>query len=135
MSFVLDASIAAAWAFVDETTEYSEAVQMRLETDIAVVPHLWFSEVANVILSAERRGRLDEARTAQFLFLLRELPVEVAQAGSRDQMSRLVHLGRTYHLTSYDATYLDLAMQEGLPLATLDNALRTAAAHSGVRLV
>jgi predicted nucleic acid-binding protein len=38
-------------------------------------------------------------------------------------------------LTIYDAAYLELALREGLPLATLDEALVAAARAEGVPLV
>jgi prevent-host-death family protein len=41
-------------------------------------------------------------------------------------------LSRREGLTAYDAAYLELAMREGLPLATLDRQLREAAARLGV---
>jgi predicted nucleic acid-binding protein len=44
-------------------------------------------------------------------------------------------LARTHHLSAYDAAYLELAIREGLPLATLDDDLRRAAARAGVVLV
>jgi predicted nucleic acid-binding protein len=38
-------------------------------------------------------------------------------------------------LSSYDAAYLDLALVEGLPLATLDKNLRAATKRAGVELL
>jgi predicted nucleic acid-binding protein len=43
-------------------------------------------------------------------------------------------LGRTHGLTSYDAAYLELAMRRGLPMATLDKELKSAASKVGVEL-
>jgi predicted nucleic acid-binding protein len=47
----------------------------------------------------------------------------------------IMELGRVYHLTAYDAAYLELAMRAGLPLATQDERLRAAATQAGVPLI
>jgi predicted nucleic acid-binding protein len=41
-------------------------------------------------------------------------------------------LARTHNLSAYDAAYLELAVRRGLPLATLDDKLKTAATRIGV---
>lgn len=45
-----------------------------------------------------------------------------------------MELARRHQLTSYDACYLELAMREGAPLATLDQRLKQAADSEGVRV-
>jgi predicted nucleic acid-binding protein len=44
-------------------------------------------------------------------------------------------LARRHRLTVYDAAYLELALREALPMATLDEALASAARAEGVSLV
>jgi predicted nucleic acid-binding protein len=44
-------------------------------------------------------------------------------------------LAQEHGLSAYDASYLDLAIELGLPLATLDRDLREAAMRVGVLLV
>jgi predicted nucleic acid-binding protein len=46
-----------------------------------------------------------------------------------------LHLAVRHRLTTYDAAYLELAQRRGLPLATLDSELRTAAATEKVPLL
>jgi predicted nucleic acid-binding protein len=46
-----------------------------------------------------------------------------------------VRLCRQHQLSSYDAAYLDLALIEGVAIATLDKNLRTAARACGVELL
>jgi predicted nucleic acid-binding protein len=48
--------------------------------------------------------------------------------------SDTLQLARIYGLSAYDAAYLELAMREGLPLATLDERLKIAANTSGVAI-
>jgi hypothetical protein len=58
MPFVLDASIAACWAFDDEDHPVAALALERVRTDEARVPSLWWFEVRNTLIVNERRGRL-----------------------------------------------------------------------------
>jgi predicted nucleic acid-binding protein len=89
--------------------------------------------VANGLLIGERRGRITPTDTARILALLVALPIRVDAAGHERARQEVIELARRERLTSYDAAYLELAIREGLPLATLDQQLREAAARAGVR--
>lgn len=135
MPFVLDSSVTLAWCFEDEATPFTDQVLDRLDGDSAFVPAIWPLEIANGLRSAERRGRLQPADSAHFTELLRALPI-IVEGGSIDRaFSMVLDIARAYELTSYDASYLELAMREGLPLATQDRRLITAAGRAGVTLV
>jgi predicted nucleic acid-binding protein len=123
--FVLDCSVTMAWCFEDEADRYSEAALAALAGSAAVVPGLWPLEVANVLLVAERRGRLTPEDGRQFLVLLAGLPitVDVAIPDPRE----ILTLARVHRLSAYDAAYLELAVRDRLPLATRDRTLRAAA--------
>jgi predicted nucleic acid-binding protein len=133
MPFVLDASIAMAWCFEDETTQETDAVLDRIVEDPAVVPAVWELEIANVLLVGERRGRLTESQAARFVSLLSTLPINVSEIAA--PMSTMIATGRRHGLSSYDAAYLILAESEGIPLATTDRALQKAAKAAGVQLL
>jgi predicted nucleic acid-binding protein len=135
MPFVVDASLALAWHFEDEVSEYADRVLERLREDRAVVPSIWPLEVANGLLVAKRRGRLSPARLARAADLFQELPIFVFEVGAQVALGSVLELGRVHGLSAYDAAYLELAMREGLPLATQDDALRVAAERAGVPLV
>ena len=77
MPFVLDASVAACWAFEDEDHPTATLALDRLRSDPARVPSLWGFEVRNTLIIHERRGRLAEADTAAFLRGLSRLGVTV----------------------------------------------------------
>lgn len=130
---VLDASMALSWCFEDEWTPDSDTVLERVRQDGATVPPLWDLEVANVLVGAERRGRLSRADSARVVALLEQLPIEVSEHDPG--LMGLLAQARESSLTSYDACYLLTAMTTGLPLATLDEALRTAATAAGVGVV
>lgn len=132
MSFVLDTSTTMAWLFEDEGTPESEAALDRLGEEEAMVPPLWPYEVANGLVAAERRKRISEAQARQFLILLESLPIPVAATAPFQPWDGALAAARSHRLSAYDGAYLDLAMREGLPLATQDKGLRAAAEEAGV---
>jgi predicted nucleic acid-binding protein len=134
-AFVLDASVALGFCFEDEGSDLAEAVLRRLAEQQARVPPIWEMEVANVLVQAERRGRLSPADTVRLLDLLADLPIEVQHEPEGRVLREIRALAREHDLSAYDACYLDLAMREGLPLATADAALARAAGRVGVRLL
>ncbi len=131
--FVVDNSVVMSWAFDDETSEYADAVLDSLAENCAFVPPLWPAEVANVLVVAERRGRLAMGDTLRFLALLRGLPIQVVP-GDVISLPELASLAREFGLSAYDASYLRLAIDSGVPIATLDVRLRNAASRAGVAL-
>ncbi len=124
-----------AWCFEDEVNAYSEAVLDRLRETEAVVPAIWPLEVANVLLLAERRRRLTEAQTAHFIQLLKALPIRVEESDITRVLGSVLAIGRSHGLSAYDAAYLDVGARQGLPLATQDARLRTAATRAGVTIL
>jgi predicted nucleic acid-binding protein len=131
-AFVLDSSVTVAWHFEDESDAYADAVGDALVLKAAVVPSLWPLEVANALLVGERRQRTTEAKVSQFLTLLRALPIRVDEETTVRAWHDTLHLARARALSAYDASYLELALRRGLPLATLDDRLKGAAAAVGV---
>lgn len=132
MPFVIDASIAACWLLPDERHPVADAAFSRISQDQAIVPGLWWFELRNMLIVNERRGRLDGAKTAQALHLLKALPVSL---DLNPEEGTLMRLAREHHLTVYDAAYLELAAREDIALATLDAALIKAAHKASVPLI
>jgi predicted nucleic acid-binding protein len=132
--FVLDNSIVMSWCFQDEASRYADAALDALETSEAIVPSVWPLEVANVLLVAERKRRLSRADTTRFVSLVRSLPILVEDETPDRILGEILALAREYGLSSYDASYLDLAVRTSLPMATLDQHLRKAARRCGVPL-
>jgi predicted nucleic acid-binding protein len=131
--FVVDASVAIAWLFEDKLRPETEAVLDRLSQEEAHAPGLWELEVANVLLTAERRGRLSEASSTRVMERLQDLPIRISPYAPT--LHHLLEVGRRYSLTSYDAAYVILAQQLNLPLATLDRHLAAAAGLAEVELL
>ncbi len=132
--FVLDCSVTMAWCYDDEATAYTNGVRDSLIEVGAIVPALWRLEVANATLIGERRKRLDEAGGSRFLILLNGLPIAVDGETATRAWADTRSLARAHNLSVYDATYLELAVRLGLPLAALDGKLKAAALAVGVRL-
>lgn len=133
--FVLDCSVTMSWCFEDEADDYSPAILQKLDESVAVVPWIWTLEVANALLTAERRGRMREAETLRFLSVLQGLEIMVDAECPGEVMDEVIALGRCHGLTAYDAAYLELAMRNGFSLATLDDKLKAAARAVGVSIV
>jgi len=131
---VIDASIALAWCFGDEASAETDAIADEVRSDGAIVPELFHLEIANILLQAERKGRLTAAGVAARLNLLGELAITTDPETSRRAWHDGLSLARAHRLTSYDAAYLELALRTGSGLATRDGALANAARALGIAL-
>jgi predicted nucleic acid-binding protein len=134
--FVLDASVALRWFLDHPVPAYANKVkQFFLKGVRAVVPALWHLEMSNGLAVAERRSILTSADVDQALIDIEQLVAQAVDINSDVVSARQALItARGFHLSAYDAVYLDLARRERLPLATLDDKLRAAAARAGVEL-
>ncbi len=132
MTFVVDASVTLAWVFIDERTEFTNEILDRLHRTTAVVPVIWPLEIANVLINSERRGRIKRQETDEFLQFFSDLPIAVDDEAVRSTPGPIITIAREHNLSSYDASYLELAVRRGLPLAALDARLLAAASQLGV---
>jgi predicted nucleic acid-binding protein len=132
MSLVVDASIALAWCFQDETSDLAEGALDELAISGGVVPGLWRLEVANALKIAVRRSRMTLAQRNQALADLADLAIAVDVETDTRAWSATLALADRFNLTLYDAAYLELAQRRNLPLASLDTALCNAAQTLGL---
>lgn len=132
--FVLEASVTLAWCFEDERSAYADRLLDGMVPAGAAVPAIWPLEVANALLVAERRRRLTRAKAARTHHVLEGLPITIDSESAARAFDQILELARAHHLSVYDAAYLELALREGLALATLDERLRRAARHAGVEV-
>jgi predicted nucleic acid-binding protein len=132
MPFVLDTSISACWAFRDEQDPRANAAFVRIRAEEAVVPSLWWFEIRNILVVNERRKRITESDTGLFLRSLAGLRIRVDR---EPEETVVLKLARTHRLSVYDASYLELALREAIPLATLDAELTAAALAEGLKLL
>lgn len=135
MSLVLDSSATLAWIYQEETTEAILQLFDRIIGSSAWVPGLWRLEVANVLETGVRRKLRDAAFRNTSLSDLPLLPIQVDPETSLRAWGETIRLAERHRLTVYDASYLELALRRGLPLATLDRQLRGAAKLEQVELL
>ena len=134
-AFVLDSSVTLTWAFPDETTKATA----RLLDDLvagaeAWVPALWHLELGNVLVNAQKRGRVNRASIEIFVSRLGAFHITVDSETMARAWNKTLDLAFQYKLSTYDAAYLELALRRNLPLATLDDALIIAAKAAGIPL-
>jgi predicted nucleic acid-binding protein len=135
-AFVLDCSATLPWLFSSEATPATDRLLTSLADGAkAWVPTLWHLELANVLLGAQRRDRVDKAGIARFLSGLSVYDIIVDDETVEVAWTKTFSLGETFGLTIYDAAYLELALRRGLPLATLDEQLRAAMKKAGGRVL
>jgi len=137
-TFVLDASVAISWCFPGDPTEdtpYSRRVLKELVANDAIVPEIWAFEIANsIFVSFSKRGRITDQQIAEYLSLLKALPIRVEPRNLWSNVD-LESLARRRNLAAYDAAYLDLALRTDFALATADEPLRQAAIAEGITML
>lgn len=124
MAFVVDASVAAGWLLPDECTDIADALALRMQSEDALAPDIFWHEARSLLVTALRRNRVSEA--AVYISLDRLATIPLRNAGASDAVTA-TRLAIRHGLSAYDAAYLDLALRERLPLATLDKKLAAAA--------
>jgi predicted nucleic acid-binding protein len=129
----VDASVALAWCFPDESSGYADRVLVALNGQTIVVPAVWSLEITNALLVGERRKRLRQPEILRFVTLLEGLSIFQDGQAVSDNVSNVLPLARVYDLSAYDAAYLELAIRHNAPLATLDRKLQKASNKAGIR--
>lgn len=122
---VLDASAALALLLADEEgMETEELLADTIERNGQIlVPSLFWFEVGNGILVAERRGRISPEVSSRADHYLSQLPIVTHAPLDRETRGRISELSRTYGLSYYDAGYLELAIRYQACLKTFDKHL------------
>jgi predicted nucleic acid-binding protein len=135
VSFVLDCSAALTWVFGDEATEATDSLLEEMAGGAkAWVPAIWHLEVGNVLLGAMRKKRIDQAGLEAFVSQLRNLDIAVDSETSARAWDKTLDLAQMHGLSTYDASYLELALRRGTSVATLDKSLGAACRAAGVAL-
>lgn len=132
--FVVDASVGFAWVHQSQATPETDQLLNEVAAGVTViVPALWFLEMSNVLLIAQRRHRLTSGQRKAAMEKLTALQLTVDEEGSRNAFGKTSELAEKYGLTIYDATYLELALRRSLPLASRDESLKNAAKRCGLK--
>jgi predicted nucleic acid-binding protein len=131
----IDASVTLSWLLQDEHTRRSELLFTQVSDTGAIVPSHWCLEVANALQVAVKRRRIDVLSRDKALTSLQKFQIEVDSETNEQAWAGTLQLADRYHLTLYDAAYLELALRRCVPLATRDRDLAEAASRSGVTLL
>ena len=127
---VVDASAVIGWLMPDEAASNLDALARDFASLAA--PWLLWAEVRNMLVLAERKGRVVPG-------LIDSMILRVERLGIRLDMEPdnglVLSIARQHGLTVYDALYLDLAVRTSATLATLDRQLASAAVARGVPVV
>lgn len=135
MLFVLDCSVAISWCLEDENSNYANAVLKTISEEYqALVPAFFWSEITNVMWVAEQRSRNTREQTNSAIAMLQALPIIIDSKPVNETITATLNLARQYNLAAYDAAYLELAVREGLILATIDEKLANAARNLSILL-
>jgi predicted nucleic acid-binding protein len=135
-NFVADSSIAIAWVVREQSTRDSDLLLERVDSNTQFfVPALWMFEVANTLLVLLRRKRINSEHYDRARRDLLDLGPVVDDECSRFALGRTSELAKKYALCAYDASYLELALRKGLPLASRDGALNKAAKAAGIKIL
>ena len=133
MTLVVDASAVGAFLLPDERDDLSEYAAHCCRTETIIVPPIWPTELAHLILKAIRRGRIDPA-LAPSIQLNADILCGEAIIKQGAAVAEIVDLARTLNLSAYDASYAELALRNAVPLLTRDGALARAAQTLGIVL-
>jgi predicted nucleic acid-binding protein len=133
--FVIDASVATEIFMPDEPSSRTQIRLDLLAQTGASAPALWLWETGNALVIVERKGRLTREGRLAILADLQLWPVEIDPAERATIWGKVIQLAQSHELTVYDASYLELSIRKGLPLATNDQELRIAAEREAVPLL
>lgn len=135
-SFIVDASVGFAWVYQGQATPETDHLLNEVAAGATViVPALWFLEMSNVFLMAQRRHRLTATQRKAAMERLTAMQFTVDEEGTRHAFGKTSELAEKHGLTIYDATYLELAVRRSLPLASRDEALKSAAKQCGLKAI
>jgi predicted nucleic acid-binding protein len=131
---VIDASVALAWCFPDEASDYADSVLFAVEDQSVIVPAIWALEVANALLVGERRKRIRPLEIRRFVELVSGLSIVEDRQLFSNTVGNVLPLAKEHGLSAYDAAYLDVAARRDIPLATLDSTLEKACIAVGINI-
>ncbi len=131
---VIDASVALAWCFPDEASDYADAVLLAMRDQDVIVPAIWPIEIVNAVLVGERRKRIRPPEIRRFAHLLKGLNIGLDMQSVATAFENVLPLAEDCGLSTYDAAYLEVAVRHTAMLSTFDGALQRAARTVGVKV-
>jgi len=133
MAFVLDNSIAVRWLITDQRTPYSDFVLSRMTLEDVYVPAIFCIELTSVLMKERNKGTVTASAVDTFFLLLDQFDLRFAKP--KTDLQLLFRQAGTHRLAPADTTYLLLASERSLPIATADIRMQEAARRAGVPLL
>ncbi|MFV2061687.1 MAG: type II toxin-antitoxin system VapC family toxin [Gammaproteobacteria bacterium] len=133
----MDNSVSMRWLLAsnkESDQSYAQAVLIALDNTIALVPDIWRLEVSSVLLASERQNIITQTESDAFTSKLKTLNIFTDGLTDKQAFNSTIHIAREFNLSSYDASYLEIAIRDGLAIATLDGDLRKAAEKANVEI-
>ncbi|HJD61024.1 MAG TPA: type II toxin-antitoxin system VapC family toxin [Rickettsia endosymbiont of Columbicola hoogstraali] len=128
--FVLDCSVTLSWFMPNEIANLE--ILDKTVAGEAIVPTIWGLEVGNVLIFAERAKRITTNQRHQAIYTLKDMYIKFDQTTLEHTWFETMDIATQYSLTLYDASYLELALRYGVPIATLDKSLKQASKKAGI---
>jgi predicted nucleic acid-binding protein len=133
MKYVIDCSFSSALFLPDEKSNEIRNFFVALKpADQVFVPLLWWYETVNVLSVSIKRKRLRYNEINRILALLEKLPLETDINHSAQYSKDIFDLTQLYHVSAYDAAYLELAVRKKSKILSLDEAIVTASRNIGI---
>jgi predicted nucleic acid-binding protein len=125
VAFVVDNSVAVAWVYPKQATEYTEKLLELSGSGTLHTAFIWPAEFTNAASVMVNRGLLSDDLGKEMILMVKNFGFVVDRAPV--DPCKLYQLSQQYRLSAYDASYLELAMRMNIPLATRDAELKNAA--------
>lgn len=136
MKFVMDASAAAALLLPDEDSLKMDSIIKKLDAKSEIwVPSLFWFEFGNIFLNSLNRKRIDISFVHDSEKLLSSLPIYADSSEGITYMRKLISFSLENKLTTYDASYLELAVRKKINIVTLDGDIKKASQKLGIKVL
>ena len=126
MNLVIDCSFIISSILPDELQLKVDKVYNEISNKLynVYVPAIFYLECNNVLLSSLKNQRIMKNDYEKYIQLINNLPVTVDKfCSDSESLYSIGRIAQTYNLTSYDASYLELALRLEAKVATLDKVL------------
>ena len=137
MKVIIDCSFAMSSILPDENEIKIEQLFYDIEQNKykVLVPAIFYLECSNVLISAFVKKRIAKIDFDEYINLLNLLPINIDKfSTTSESLYAIASLSLKYNLTSYDASYLELAIRMDAMIATLDKNLILACNLANVKV-
>ena len=124
---VIDTSVVLKWYLADEQDGEKALglLNKYISNELHILaPSLLEYEVINALVIAKKRGRIEEETLLSAIDGFLGLGIELKNLSMFS--TRVLHFCKVYNRSAYDASYLALAEEDGIPLITSDRVMYNA---------